>query len=83
MYIHFSEEEGLMRQYGAPNRESHLKDHADISTQLVTLIGKMRAGAEPIIHPDSLFEIVERWVLAHLPQFDEPLEKFIKESEAI
>jgi len=70
-----------MRQYGVPSLERHAEDHADISAQLTSLIGQPHVGLVSI-HPDALLQLIEQWIFVHVPQFDEPLEEFLKASEA-
>jgi hemerythrin len=78
---HFSTEETIMRETGYPKYAEHKAEHDTILENIEALIGRVAK------HPEDLellvlAEFLRDWVLAHIPNFDNPAAEYFRRGSA-
>jgi len=61
---HFAAEEGLMRQRGYPELESHRKLHRDLTDRVLQLEGDLRAGRSVVTL--QVMDFLKSWLRTHI-----------------
>jgi len=73
--MHFSTEEGLMKEHDYPELAKHHKEHRILLRHLNHLVTAVSAGEYPTFYSD--YDISSDWALNHISEFDRDLGIFL------
>ena len=74
--MHFAHEERLMRQYGYPELEAHLKEHGALTEQVLKFQADFRTGRALITV--QLLTFLKGWLEKHIKSADQRYAPYLK-----
>ena len=73
--MHFSTEEGFMREHGYPDSATHINEHRLLLEHMDQLVKAVSGGRYPTFYSD--YDVSSDWALIHISESDKRLGAFL------